>query len=68
MRRKMLQRAYRMSSAKEMTARPGCDMEIHTYQKAQTISRVRNGMMKTYFVLWDSKLQFGGAGEKKKNR
>lgn len=49
-----------------MTACPGSDTKLHTCQTAQTISRVRNGMMKTYFVLWDSKLQFGGAGEKER--
>ena len=49
-----------------MTASPRSDMKLHTYQEAQTVSRVRNGMMKTYFVLWGSKLQFGGAGEEKR--
>lgn len=38
------------------------------YQEAQTISRVQNGMMKTYFVLWDSKLQFGGAAERREKK
>ena len=49
-----------------MTGGPGSDMESHTYQEAQTISRVQNGMMRTHFVLWDSELQFGGVGEGKK--
>lgn len=44
-----------------MTACPGSDMEPHTYQEAQTISRVRGGMMKTYFVLWDSKITVWGS-------
>lgn len=40
-------------------------MELHTYQKAQTISRVQNGMMKMYFVLWDLNYSLGGAWEEK---